>query len=351
MAALYQKVLLRSNKPAPTGLASYLKGIFLNHPWQDSDIPSLVYLNASGDIGGFIGVLPVRLLYRNSSLRAAVPGSLMVSDPSANPLAGARLLRSVRAGSQDLCVSETANDVSMGMWEQMGHHALSQYSMQWVRVFQPARFAVAALKDRTRIAQLLKPAGSLVDFAGRRILGASIYKADEKSGKYRREAVEGPELVSALRELSADYLVRPDWDEATLDWLLAHAARKRRHGDMRSHVVLSTGGKTLGCHIYFARSGGIAWVLQILAQPNAGPTVVSSLLDHARQSGCVAVRGRTQPDTVTPLMRQGALFFCNSATVIHARNDELRHAIENGRALITGLAGESWVRLIGDTFE
>ncbi len=351
VASLYQKILLHSGKPAPASLAGHLEEVFLNHPWQDPEIPSRVFLDEAGRVGGFIGVLPSRMLFDDRPVRTAIAGSLMVADPSGNPLAGARLLRAVRGGAQDLTVSETANDVSMGMWEQMGDQALSQYSMQWVRVFQPARFAIAALAEKRSAAAVLRPVASLADFAGRKLLGGSIYAADERPRKYRLEAVDGTELVAAVRELSADYALHPDWDELTLRWLLDHAAHKKRHGEMRCHTVLTGSGKLLGCHIYFARPGGVAWALQVLTRPKSGPAVVSSLLDHARESGCVAIRGRTQPDTVTPLMRQGAFFFCNSAAVIHTRDQGLREAIEHGRALIAGLAGESWVRLIGDTFD
>ena len=125
----------------------------------------------------------------------------------------------MRGGAQDLTVSETANDLSMGMWmwEKMGDQALSQYSMQWVRVFQPARFAVAAMVEKRSIAGILRPVASLADFAARRFLGGSIDKADEKPRKHKLECVEGAELTAVIRELSANYALRPDWSDSTLD--------------------------------------------------------------------------------------------------------------------------------------
>lgn len=349
VAALCQRILLRSKVLDSAALASHLEEVFLKHPWYDPEIPSRVFLDDSGEISGFIGVLPGRMKFRNQAIRAAIAGSLVVADPARHPLAGARLLRSVRGGAQDLTLSETANDVSMGMWERMGDRALSQYSLQWLRIFRPSGFAVAALSDRVRLARTLHPIAAVLDSAAQRLRRRSD-DGREKVAKFRLQAAARSELSIAIRELSADYPVRPDWDEATLQWLLDHAAVKRRHGEMQSHLVLSPSGKLLGCHIYFARTRGVAWVLQVLARRNSANTVVASLLDHARQSGCSAIRGRTQPETMTPLMRQGALFFCNSATVIHTDNSELRAAIDSGDALITGLAGESWVRMIGDTF-
>ncbi|MDA4844920.1 hypothetical protein [Hoeflea poritis] len=350
VAALYQKVLLRSNKPAPTSLGTYLEEVFLDHPRFDAELPSRVCIDAKGAVDGFIGVLPAPMMLNGKSVRAAVAGSLMVGNPAENPLAGARLLRSVRSGPQDLSISETANDVSMGMWEQLGDPALPQYSLQWVRVFRPAGFATAALAERFAAARLLRPIASLTDTVARPLYRGAL-ATDEKPKRYRLKPLEGPELIACLLELSKLHALHPDWDEEALHWMLDHAACKRRHGAMHSHAVESPGGKLLGCHICFARPGGIAWTLQLLAAPKAEATVIASLLDHAQQTGAVAIRGRVMPRMVGPLMRQKAFFLCNASTVIHTKNAEIQATIDAGDAFITGLAAESWIRLIGDRFE
>lgn len=351
VAALYQRILLRSKKPAPASLAAYLEEIFLDHPRFDAELPCRVYSDAKGAVSGFIGVLPAPMLLNGKPIRAAVAGSLMVANPSENPLAGARLLRSFRSGPQDLSVSETANDVSMGMWEQLGDRALPQYSLQWVRVFRPAGFAAAALAERYGAARILRPIASLTDSAAGPLYRGTLLGTDEKPKRYRLKRLDGPELIACLLELSKHYALCPDWDDKALLWMLEHAARKRRHGEMRSHVVEAPSGKMLGCHIYFARPGGIAWTLQVLAAPKAEATVITSLLDHAQETGAVAVRGRVMPRMVAPLMRQKAFFLCNASTVIHTRNAEIQAAIDAGDAFMTDLAAESWIRLIGDRFD
>ncbi|WP_419913685.1 hypothetical protein [Hoeflea sp.] len=351
VSALYQKILLNRKEPAPASLSAYLREIFLDHPRFDPALPSRVYVDGNGEVGGFIGVLPAPMLLSGNPVRAAIAGSLMVARPAENPLAGARLLRSVRSGPQDLTVSETANDVSMGMWEQLGDRALPQYSLQWVRVFRPAAFAAAALGERHKAARLLRPIASLTDAATGPLYRSALSGSDEKPRKYSLKAVVGAELIARLLELSKGYALYPDWNEDAIEWMLQHAGRKQRHGEMRSHIVLSASGKLLGCHIYFARPGGIAWTLQVLAGPKSGATVIASLLDHARENGAVAIRGRVMPQTIGPLMRQKALFLCNASTVVHTRNQEIKAAIDAGDAFMTGLAAESWIRLIGDRFE
>jgi hypothetical protein len=106
----------------------------------------------------------------------------------------------------------------------------------------------------------------------------------------------------------------------------------------------------VGCYLYYGRPRQIAFVLQILALPEAVDAVVASLLAHAEQQGCVAVRGRTQPHQLDALLRHRCVFFQHSSTTVYTGNADLLSAIRSGDAFIIGLAGESWTRLIGERF-
>ncbi|MCY6381753.1 hypothetical protein [Hoeflea prorocentri] len=350
VAAMFQKIMLGSKKPAPATLERCLQETFLDHPRFDPELPSRVYIDAAGTIGGFIGVLPSPMTFRGEPLRAAIAGSLMVENPAQNPLAGARLLRSVRSGPQDITISETANDVSMGMWERMGDSAVAQYSLQWVRVFRPAAFATAMASDRIAAARLLGPVAAVADLSVKHLTGRSSEAGDVKPLRSKRAQAGRGELASLIKELAQNYALRPEWDDEALAWMLSQAQEKSRYGDMRSHIVLSPSGKVLGCYVYYLRSGGIAWVLQVLAHPKAHAAVVESLLEDARAGGAAAIRGRVQPETIAPLMRRKAFFVCNASMVVHTRRSELLDTVNAGDALITGLAAESWIRLIGNRF-
>lgn len=350
VASMFQKIMLGSRKPAPASLGQCLRETFLDHPEFDPELPSRVYIDTAGRIGGFIGVLASPMTFRGERLRAAIAGSLMVEDPVQNPLAGARLLRSVRSGPQDLSISETANDVSMGMWERMGDSAVAGYSLQWVRVFRPAAFATAMASDRMGAARLLGPVAAMTDLSVGRFIGMSSDSAQAKPPRHKTSDISGSALADLIAELAQDYALRPRWDGDTLEWMLDQAATKPRYGAMRSHIVQTQRGRALGCYIYYLRPGGVAWVLQILAHPKAYAAVVESLLENAREAGAAAIRGRAQPDTIVPLMRRKAFFVCNASTVVHTARSDLLDAVHAGDALITGLAGESWIRLIGNRF-
>src|SRR5262249_26737207 len=136
VAGLFQRTFRDARVAAPASLTSYLRELYLAHPWCDPALASKVFV-ADGAGHGFIRILPLRLAFRGATLRAAVAGSLMVENPEENPLAGARLFRAYLSGPQDVSLSDSANAVSIGMWERLGGKIVPTQSMEWVRAFRP----------------------------------------------------------------------------------------------------------------------------------------------------------------------------------------------------------------------
>ncbi len=349
VANQFQRTFRDPRKPAPDSLKAYLADLFLHHHWHEANIPSRVYIDTNGKVGGFIGVLPLRLVFNGKPIRAAVAGSLMVENPGKNPFAGAQLLRSFLAGSQDLSISESANTVSMGMWERLGHKPVAAYSMDWLRVLRPAGFAVAALSRCLRPAKLLAPLAAFADNIAARIDRNPLRPKTQARG-YGDKDVGNDELVEHIPQFIQQYPLRPDWDKASLKWFLAHADRKEQHGETSKRMVYGKDGAPLGFYICYGRPHKVGWVLQILARPGATECVVESLLNHAYRHGYVALRGRSHPQISGILMRRKSLLFCASSTVVHSKNPDLFAPIRLGDALITGLAGEAWTRIIGGEF-
>lgn len=347
VARLFHQTFRDRDDPAPASLAGYLKDLFIDHPARQPELSSLVYVAPGGNIGGFIGVLPLALSLGSRRLRAAVAGSLMVDRPSANPLAGARLLRSFLAGPQDLSISETANEVSRRMWERLGGRAAPSYSMEWVRILRPAGFAVASVEPAFAPARALGPLAGLADrLAGR--LKANPLRLAPVTGRDREAADD--ELVRLIGEFASGHALRPQWPAECLAWMLAHAASKARHGPVFRRIVEAPTGDPVGLYIYYGRPRQVAYVLQVLARRGWAETVIDRLLGHAWETGSVAVRGRLQPELMDALLRRRALLFHRSSLVVHGRDGAALSAIAAGDALITGLAGESWTRIIGDEF-
>src|SRR5215218_8203894 len=120
VAQLFQQRFRDPGKPASAPLRAYLEDVFLNHPWQDSEQTSKVVVDGDGKVQGFVGVFPQRYLHKDNVVRTSVLGTLMSSEPARNPLVGAKLLRSALSGSQDMSISESANPLSLKMWEKSG---------------------------------------------------------------------------------------------------------------------------------------------------------------------------------------------------------------------------------------
>jgi len=349
VAGVFQRVFRDPRRPAPASLTHYLRELYLEHPWHDPVLASKVYVGENGRIGGFIGILPLRLNFRGTTLRGAVAGSLMVERPQENPLAGARLMRAYMTGPQDLSLSDSANAVSLGLWERLGGKTIAGESMEWVRAFQPARAVLALAEDTSPLWRAARPLAGAADAIARKF-ASRFLTLDPPPAPARERAASEDELVRLVPELADSFALRPAWDAATLRWILAHMRRKERHGPMAARVVLDKDDRPIGCYVYYGRRGGVAWTLQVLARPDAVDQVLDNLFAHAWGEGCVAVRGRTQARLLDALQRRGCLFFRHNATVVHSANADLLAAIHKGDALINGLPGDGWTRLVGDTF-
>jgi len=348
VAALFQKTFIDRRKPASPALGNYLTELFLRHPWHDPELTSRVYVSPEGAVRGFQGVLPLRLCFRGRSIRAALAGSLMVDSPEQNPLAGARLLRSFAHGPQQLSISESANRVSEHMWQKLGGRTVPGESLEWLRVLRPAGLALAFARQWFAPAVVLQPLAAAIDRAARGALGNPL-EIEPARGEYDAEASEEL-LLEHIPGFAESYSMRPAWNPASLQWVLAHARTKARRGPISRRMVYGKDGAPIGCYVYYGRPRGIGWVLQILARPERTQAVIESLLAHAYRHGSVAVRGRAHPRLMNALLRRGAVFFHRSATVVHSADGELLDAVLSGDALVTGLAGEAWTRLIGDGF-
>ncbi len=349
VAALFQRILRNGEKCNLAALESYLRNLFFEHPWQDPEFTSRVSVSADGVVNGFVGVLPLRMAHRGTQVRAALVGTLMVDNPQQDPLAGARLLRSFLTGPQDLSLSESANSLAQRMWQRLGGGTAPAYSMDWARVLRPAQFGVAMLKAPDWIEGLLRPVGFVVDT----LLGSAKsrrFRIEPIDPRVERADIGTNELVALIRQFAARYELAPAWDDASLRWFLTHAARKDPFGELISRVVRAKNGTPLGCYLYYGQPGGMAIVLQIFSSPENADTVVKCLLADANDRGCAAVRGRVQPDLLDALQQNGCIFKHVGSLTIHARNAELLAAIRAGNALVTGLAGETWTRLIHGKF-
>lgn len=349
VAALFQKTFRDSQAKPPASLEAHLIDVYLDHPWYDSEVAARVHVDGEGRITGFVGVFPGRFELRGQRLRAAIAGSLMVDDPEGDPMAGARLVRSLIKGPQDISISETTNLLSQGLWERLGSTVVPLFSLDWFRVFHPGAAALSILSERHPGAAMLTPAAWVGDRLGGLLTG-DLTPAVPPPRLKRDGEPSDDDFAAAIGELARLVELRPAWSDDDIRWFLAHATSKARYGPCRRAIVHKGKGELVGCYVYHGKRGGTGRVLQVLARPNALEDVVDCLLHDASEAGLSALRGRCTPRLTNTLLKRSCIFVHRASTVFHTRNPDLAAAIESGDAMITGLAGESWTRLIGDNF-
>ncbi len=350
VAALFQRTFRNSETDPPQSLADCLDEVHFGHPWFDPEISPRVHVNAEGRVTGFVGIFPGRFEYRGRPVRAAIAGSLMVEHPEREPLAGAKLMRSVIGGPQDISISETTNPVSQGLWQRLGGRVVPLFSLDWFRVLRPGRAALSLVSELMPRASMLAPAAGAADWIGgrwtKRYLAPKAPVAPLKSDL----AALDMEFAAAILDLADSTDFRPRWSEGDLRWFLDQAAAKARYGALHRAIVRDGKDNLAGCYLYHGKPGGIGRVLNVLARPDAMEGVVDCLFHEAGEAGLAALRGRSTPQLVNALLTRQCIFAHRGSTIVHTRDEELGHAIESGRALITGLAGESWSRLVGHDF-
>ncbi len=323
---------------------------YLDHPWHDPDIAARVHVSDDGRVTGFVGVFPGRFTYRGKTIRAAIPGTLMVEAPEREPLAGAKLIRSVIKGPQDITLSETTNLISQALWERLGGKVVPLMSLDWFRVFRPSRAALSMLTERHRGAAALAPAAWLLDRIGGAWTRRNLAPADPARRMSVEESPSDSEITAAILELSQPIAFRPAWSADDVSWFLTHAARKERYGPVHRAIVRDGKGGLAGCYIYHGKAGATGRALQVLARNGDAADVVDCLFREADRKGFAALRGRSTPELIDALLTRNAIFAHRASMAIHPASGELADAIMGGDALITGLAGESWTRLVGGAF-
>lgn len=356
VADMFQRVLRKRRTPTPASLPGYLQRLYLDSTDGTVGSPSLVNVADDGSISGFIGVTSLPMRFGDRKLNASICGSLMVDEDQRNDLSGARLLKAFLAGPQDLSFSETASDVTANMWTTLRGSILPDYSLDWIKVFRPAAFAVAGARQRLPIARLGAPLARAVDAClGLRRSGEfsrwfGAGDAAASQGRYAVADIDADGFAAQLGKFTSRFAVHPDWDETVLSRIMSDAAAKTDFGDVYRCTIAARTGAIIGAFVYFGRPGAIGHVLQVLALPGQAGAVIDCLINHAAGAGLAGLRGRTQPALLEAMLGRRIIFINVNSTVVHSRDPELVRQFQTGNGFFNGLVGEHWSRIFGDHF-
>ena len=268
---MFARVLLKQRR-APSGdLADYFDELVFGAGQNGDEARSRVFVDEAGDVRGFIGIWPRRMLLQGRTIEAAVAGSLMVDRPEENPDrrgAAAALVPHRSAGSfvqrngqRHLAahVGEGRRRAPGGLEPRLGARAAPcRLRDQRCRHRVPAGVAAAPGRRRCRSPD-----------CGR---WAAIPLAPASRAR-RRHAMPRPR-APRLREAhsAAERKLRAASRLGCSRSARSCSPTPRARSATASSIGASStraAGRRVGCYLYYGRRGEIARVLQVLALPDA----------------------------------------------------------------------------------
>lgn len=343
--ALYGRVFPNHTGLSPRETARYLETILCRNPWADPELPSLVLEDGAGRVAGCIGVMPRRMWLGSRPVRAVVTHTFMVEPGSRAGLAAIDLAGALLAARQDLLLAEGGHPSRL-ILERLGGSTALLYSLRWTRPLRPSRYLLSYLTRRGLPAGLswpLRPACAAVDAVLPLVLGGPL-RAPRSWLASEDLAIDV--LLRAMSESSDERMLRPEYDRASLSWLLDLLASRTDRGRFLRVGVRDDRGDLAGWYLYYLNPGGISEVVQIGARRHSLGGVLDHLFQHARRRGSAAVSGQLQPDEFQAFAARGCVFHHDGLSwfLIHSPHADVNAAIHRGDARLTRLEGEWCIR-------
>jgi hypothetical protein len=320
---------------------SYLTRVFLRHPWRDqAGITSLVYQEDSGSIAGFLGVVPRLMSMNGRTVRAAVSSQFVVDPARRSTLAAIKLLKAFISGPQELSIADEANDASRKLLETLGGTTALIYSLYWFRILQPTQFLLSRVSHPTSraLSRTLMPVCRFIDAVTVRVPQSPLRRSEPS---LIGDELGAADLLNCLSRLPRSCVLRPEYTERSLEWLLTALARDRGYGALQKVAVRNISGKILGWYLYHVAPTGLGEVLQLGGDESSIDSVLDHLFDHAARHGAFALSGRFEPRFVQQFHDKHSMFHHRGHWILlHSTNPELVQAIQYGKAFLSRLEGE-----------
>ncbi|MGO9955367.1 MAG: N-acetyltransferase family protein [Solirubrobacteraceae bacterium] len=341
IAELYRFVDNSDWRIPPAEVPPWLQRTLLRDPWADPEIPTLVHVEASGEITAFIASHVRRMRFDDRIIRLASGGPLIVHPKARNRAVGPRLWRRYLDGPQELTTTDGASDEMRQIFELIGGQMLHPSSMAWARVFRPLSFVASrALHYRPRTAASTARVWSALDHGAARAV--PYFSAPSPRGTYT-EALTPRLLLEHLPVVTRSLRLFPDYDEPYLEWLFAELHHNRTWGTPVSRLVRDHEDRVLGWFVYFLLAGAGCQVVAIANRDRRADAVLEALFADIAQHGGAAAQGRVEPRTLAALAQRGALFRFSARSLVHSPEPELLAALSAGQALLTRLEGDWWM--------
>jgi len=327
---------------------SYFREMLFDNPWRDPDVPSWL-AEEEGRVTGLYAVLPRRMLLHGQPIRVAVGCQFMVDPQRRNGLTWLQLAKACISGPQDLTLADGASDQTRRMWLGIGGAAPPLYSLQWIRPLRPARYVLSLLEERTAFSRPLafaaRPLAAAADAVAVRLRPNRFL--GEESG-FTEDALDPAAMLAHFPEVLHGNALQPFYDARSLAWLLDQVGRKTIYGTLRARAVLDGARRLIGWYLYYLRAGGVGEVVQLAACNGSFDDMLRRLLADAWRGGATAVRGRLDPRYLREISARHCWLRQEGAwTLAHSRRADVLAAFDQGRAFLSRLEGEWWLRFLG----
>ncbi|HEV3215231.1 MAG TPA: hypothetical protein VGZ27_05885 [Vicinamibacterales bacterium] len=317
----------------------YLQRVFLENPWYDHTLPSLVGEGENGRIVAFLGVLPRRMSWNGRPVTVAISSQFMVA-PDHRGVPGFLLLKAFLAGHQDLSITDGATHESVKIWKAAGGTDSPLHSIHWTRPLRPLQYGLSFVSARASLLRAAGPFCAVVDAIATRMSRSPFRLTTSASG----EALTVDLILDYADQFVPRAALRPEYDRASLKWLLEMAGQKASAGNLRQVLVRNADNEVIGWYLYYLTRRGSSEVLQIAGRPDSLGEVLEHLFYHAWREGALAVSGRLDPTFLDALRAKHCLFHGRGSPVlVHSRRRELVDAVRCGDAFLTRLEGEWWM--------
>lgn len=331
----------RSGSPPPE-LHSSFADLYFSNPLSDGDSPSFVYRNSEGELVGFVGMTTRKMWLSGEEIRVGVGGNFVVHPKARSGLAAPRLLSAVLNGTQDILLTDSANDISRPVLEKVGFAIVPGLNIHWSRPLRACHYAAYFLWRRMKPL----PATVLRAVAKPLCLGLDSIPSPWRSlpsaaGPLDASALTSAALHQCLLEFGNGQVLRPEYDPASLQWLMQFMERNYKRGTLHASLLRDENGGIAGWYIYYAKRGGVGEVVQVGGTAESFQNVLAHLFLDARANGVIALHGQVDFERIADFSDAGCFFSCRGGWVLaYSRRPELIKALQSGHVSLTRLDGE-----------
>lgn len=348
---LFALVWRPDGNAADPELDRFFRSTLIDQPWADPELPSLVAVDGD-EIVGFIGSNVRRMTFEGRPVRMVCSAHL-VSHPRVRSRAvGAKLMKALLDGPQDMTITDGATDAVRRMWEAFGGHVVHLGTLSFVRLFRPWSLGTDLLLERRISGRLGSPVRGLSRGLDRVTELAAARRLRPERPSVTSEPLTPELLVEHAKAVAAPARLRAAYDAKYVAWLFEELRRVEARGTLWADGVprgrlwaelVSSDGRVEGWYVCHLRRGGFCRVLQFASTARCADTVFAQLSFRARALNAAALYGRLEPLLVRPVTASRCLIRpSDGRLLVHARNAELADAVRAGDAFLTRMDGEWW---------